>query len=317
MRMTRDALFLGALPAWALTSCMEASTPQQPVTDLPAAEVAAPTDNLPRYFDCIDQAGKTLISAHRGGPADGYPENTLSAFRRATQGTGALLEVDVATSADGVLFLHHDDTLERTTTGKGLATETPWAALKALSVKDRRGKLTGDGLARLDDALAWADGKAILQLDIKRSTDFDDLAAVVNAQDAQDRVILIAYTMGQAYALNARLPRAMISAPINSADDLAEYASRGIDADRLLAWTGTEATRPALYGNLDNVDVEVIFGTLGGRQSIDKEIAATGNDARYTEYARQGVDVLATDRPFAAYAALSLDDRAVTPGLCL
>ncbi len=138
----------------------------------------APVSDLPAYFNCIDAAGVSLISAHRGGPSPGYPENALPTFKRTTSLTGALLEVDVTTSADGVLFLHHDDTLDRTTTGSGLATETSWEKLRTYSLKDPNRRVTAYGLTRLDEALDWARGKAILQLDIKRGTDLDDVARI-------------------------------------------------------------------------------------------------------------------------------------------
>jgi glycerophosphoryl diester phosphodiesterase len=57
--------------------------------------------------------------AHRGGSGS-YPEDTLYAFERAVANDGTdLLELDVHTSADGVLVVHHDDDLDRTTDGSG------------------------------------------------------------------------------------------------------------------------------------------------------------------------------------------------------
>ena len=57
--------------------------------------------------------------AHRGGAAL-YPENTLVAFEMAVEVDHTdLLEMDVHTSADGVLVVHHDDTVDRTTDGSG------------------------------------------------------------------------------------------------------------------------------------------------------------------------------------------------------
>lgn len=52
--------------------------------------------------------------AHRGG-LDEVPENTLAAFRHAWQCPGAVPEVDVCRTQDGVMVCIHDDTPKRTT----------------------------------------------------------------------------------------------------------------------------------------------------------------------------------------------------------
>jgi glycerophosphoryl diester phosphodiesterase len=69
--------------------------------------------------------------AHRGGGTLA-PENTLAAFRLGHQHGCQAFECDVKLSADGVAFLMHDTTLERTTNGSGVAGDLPWAELAAL-----------------------------------------------------------------------------------------------------------------------------------------------------------------------------------------
>ena len=69
--------------------------------------------------------------AHRGAGTLA-PENTLAAFQRGASYGYRMFECDVKLSADGVPFLLHDSTLERTTNGRGTAGEQPWAELAAL-----------------------------------------------------------------------------------------------------------------------------------------------------------------------------------------
>src|SRR4029079_7207822 len=76
--------------------------------------------------------GRPQVFAHRGGAAL-RPENTLLAFDHGLSLGADGLEFDVHLSRDGVVVVHHDTTLERTTNGRG-----PMAAL------------TADELARLD-----------------------------------------------------------------------------------------------------------------------------------------------------------------------
>lgn len=69
--------------------------------------------------------------AHRGA-GKLAPENTLAAFRLGAQHGYRMFECDAKLSADGVLFLLHDDTLERTTNGQGLGGDHPWSTLSRL-----------------------------------------------------------------------------------------------------------------------------------------------------------------------------------------
>ena len=72
-----------------------------------------------------------LVIAHRGG-AGLWPENTLFSFRRAVELGVDVLEMDVRTSLDGVLVVVHDETVDRTTDGKGRVEELTFAELRAL-----------------------------------------------------------------------------------------------------------------------------------------------------------------------------------------
>jgi glycerophosphoryl diester phosphodiesterase len=69
--------------------------------------------------------------AHRGA-GKLAPENTLAAFRLGAQYGYRAFECDVKLSADGLPFLLHDATLDRTTNARGVAAERPWAELSRL-----------------------------------------------------------------------------------------------------------------------------------------------------------------------------------------
>ena len=71
------------------------------------------------------------VIGHRGA-ALAAPENTLESFREAAKQGAKWVEFDVGLSADGHCFVMHDDTLDRTTSGKGPAHLKTVAELKAL-----------------------------------------------------------------------------------------------------------------------------------------------------------------------------------------
>lgn len=69
--------------------------------------------------------------AHRGG-GNLAPENTLAGIRLAARLGFQAVEFDVMLSSDGTPVLFHDETLERTTNGRGLVAETPDCKLFSL-----------------------------------------------------------------------------------------------------------------------------------------------------------------------------------------
>ncbi|MEM9971852.1 MAG: glycerophosphodiester phosphodiesterase family protein, partial [Pseudomonadota bacterium] len=95
-----------------------------------------PETSLSAMLDCLEEADKTLISAHRGGPSAGLPENGIETMDAILAALPAIMEVDVAQSPDGMHYLMHDRTLDRTTTGSGSVADTPWSVVKELNLVD-------------------------------------------------------------------------------------------------------------------------------------------------------------------------------------
>jgi glycerophosphoryl diester phosphodiesterase len=75
------------------------------------------------------------IVAHRGGGSLA-PENTLAAIDVGAQHGHKMIEFDAKLTQDGQVFLLHDDTLDRTSNGWGVAGELPWDKLVQLDAGD-------------------------------------------------------------------------------------------------------------------------------------------------------------------------------------
>ena len=89
--------------------------------------------------------------AHRGA-GKLAPENTLAAFRLGAQHGYRMFECDVKLSADGVPFLMHDSTLERTTDGNGVGGDHPWLDLAQLDAGSWHSRAyAGEPLPTLDN----------------------------------------------------------------------------------------------------------------------------------------------------------------------
>jgi glycerophosphoryl diester phosphodiesterase len=281
-----------------------------------ASWTVQPETSLSGMLDCLETADLTLVAAHRGGPSPGLPENAIETMDAVLAALPAIMEVDVGRTADGVHVLMHDRSLDRTTTGSGELAERDWAYVSTLQLLDADGWATPYRVPSLEQALAWSRGRTILQLDLKRSADRTEVVDLVRAAGLEDRIILIAYSIEDALDLHRLAPEALISLSIERPGVLAEAIAAGLRAENLVAFTGTRLARPDLYSALDEADVEVIFGTLGGPGSIDNMLADLGLDERYVELGEAGVDILATDRPRAAAEALEEAGRLPVAGSC-
>jgi glycerophosphoryl diester phosphodiesterase len=94
--------------------------------------------------------------AHRGA-GELAPENTLAAFRLGYEHGYRMAELDVKLSADGVAFLLHDDTLDRTTNRKGRADASTWRELALADAGTWHSPTyAGEPLASLAAVAAWS-----------------------------------------------------------------------------------------------------------------------------------------------------------------
>ncbi len=92
---------------------------------------------------------RVLVIAHRGG---GYlrPENTLLAFQHAARLGVDVLEMDVRSTADNVLVVIHDETVDRTTNGTGDVRDYTFAELQRLDAAYHWVPVADDGGAAMD-----------------------------------------------------------------------------------------------------------------------------------------------------------------------
>jgi glycerophosphoryl diester phosphodiesterase len=90
----------------------------------------------PARYPYLEHAGP-LAFAHRGGSKEG-PENTRAAFSHALSLGYRWLETDVHASADGVVVVVHDPSLDRVGDRRGVVTELPWAEIRRARVARAR-----------------------------------------------------------------------------------------------------------------------------------------------------------------------------------
>lgn len=302
MRFTLSALCL-----LALAGCGQPADPTSPAsTDAPAgpgpsrpvetaAAQARRASPLHERLDCLRTQGGLLLIGHRGGPTRDYPENAIETLERTYKAGIRAMEVDVAETKDGRLVLMHDDELDRTTTGTGLLLDHTLAEIQALKL-ETESRTTTYSPPTLEAALAWAVEKnVILELDKKRGAEYAPIIAAVRAARAENNVFIITYTDEQAVEVHSLAPDLTITATVNSPEQFDDLVTRGVRADRFLAWTGNVEPRPQLWSALASRGVESIFGTNGSRaEGLDYRYWDDEDGAEFNQLAADGLPILVT-----------------------
>ena len=175
------------------------------------------------------------IVAHRGASSE-RPECTLAAIGRAIEVGATAVEMDVRTSKDGVLFLLHDTTLDRTTDGKGNAAAMTIAELKRLDAGSWFDPdYKNERIPTLREALAACRHKIAPLLDLKEQGEeyAQQVAAEVRKFGEPARTIVGVRSVAQARQIRELLPEARQLGLIPNPDSIEPFADAGVETIRL------------------------------------------------------------------------------------
>jgi hypothetical protein len=131
----------------------------------------------------------TPVLVHRGAHRFG-PENTLEAYAAAMDRGGDGVEVDIRRSRDGVLYLFHDDSLDRMTPGSGKVRGKSYFELLRCGLEGA-GQVRGiPGIPTLAAAFALARERGmLLHLDVKESGLQDEILGLIEAADLWEHLV--------------------------------------------------------------------------------------------------------------------------------
>jgi glycerophosphoryl diester phosphodiesterase len=233
-----------------------------------------------------------LLSAHRGGPMPGFPENCIATFENATRYQPVIIEFDVALSKDSVLVIMHDNKLDRTTTGAGLIENYTYKELQALRLKDNDGKVTPHKIPTLEEVLRWGKNKVLFTIDIKRGVPYEMIIAAIRKTRSESNSIIITYNAGQAAAFHKLAPDLMISASLKGKADLDRLNQMGVPDSRIVAFVGVSAPDKSVYDYLNSKGIACILGTMG---NLDRSAAANPQRKVFYNLVANGAAFLSTD----------------------
>ncbi|MCC7490891.1 MAG: hypothetical protein IT204_01010 [Fimbriimonadaceae bacterium] len=233
---------------------------------------------------------RILSIAHRGFSVD-YPENTLAAFRAALDLPVDGCECDVHRSSDGVVYLLHDHTLNRTTGRDAAAEALPWSELQTLDAgawKDPR--FAGERLPRLLDVLPLHIGRAQLVIEIKGGDPalVDGVLAAIEATGAVGWCAVISFDFAALADFAARQPRVPCLYLLSQLP--ADETARRALVDQVLA--------ARLHGfDLHFQAVDAAFCRLCHQQGLAVWVWTVNSAQAAAPLLPMGIDALTSDRP--------------------
>ncbi|MBN2653042.1 MAG: glycerophosphodiester phosphodiesterase family protein [Spirochaetales bacterium] len=133
-------------------------------------------------------APQVLVTAHRGAWRFG-PENSILSIEKAIEIGVDIIEIDIRKTADGHLVLMHDETVNRTTDGKGSIDAMTLEQLKNLRLKDHNNNFTDEKIPTLEDALVVAKGRILINLD-KAETYYEDVLPLLKKTGTTRQIIM-------------------------------------------------------------------------------------------------------------------------------
>ena len=226
---------------------------------------------------------------HRGWHYDDLSgmENSLPAFRRAVSEGYHYLETDVHATSDGVVVVHHDAVLDRTTDLSGPIARQPWQVVRTAKIGGR------EPVSRLEDVLEELPD-AFFNIDVKAERAIGPLVETLRRTNSYRRVCVASFSESRL----ARVRRAAGDGLLTSMGTRA--IARLWASGRLPVLRGGRGNQriaqvPVRQGRLTIVDKRLI--AAAARRGIEVHVWTIDEPDQMHELIDLGVDGIMTDRP--------------------
>jgi glycerophosphoryl diester phosphodiesterase len=245
--------------------------------------------------------GNVVLCAHRGGMYADHAENSLRALDFLVKSFGSMpvmAEVDIRKSKDGTLFLLHDNTLERTTTGVGKIEEATDKYLQTLTLRNGNGEVTGEKIPTFADLLDFVAGKNIfLMLDVKID-DWEQILGLVRSKNAMSRCLVLTFKPENSKKVHELSPGILVSCLVGDQKDWEEI-SKLISRDVLLAYIN-KSTPDDVVKTMKQKNIPLVTDASEATTNNFKPYAAEF----YKSVINRGVNVYVTDLPLEVHALI-------------
>lgn len=157
-----------------------------------------------------------MVFAHRG--ASKYaPENTLAAFSLAVEQGADAIELDAKLSADGVVMVIHDQTVDRTTDGRGKVNALSMAELKKLDAGSFfNPRFSGERIPTLDEVFEIVGKMVFINVELTNYSSLDDslvmlVSESVKRHNLQDSVLFSSFAPDNLKKMRSLLPEVPVA----------------------------------------------------------------------------------------------------------
>ena len=247
-------------------------------------------ENVISYFRYDSSRPDIIVCGHRGGNYPGYPENCIETFLFMHSSSIVFFEVDPRMTKDGIPILLHDDTIDRTTTGKGLAAESSLNDLKSYRLVDRQGRETSYSIPTVEEAILWNSDSVIFNFDYKDVPD-DILCKLVVSLGAHNCVFTV-HSVSRAKNILSILPDALFSAFIGSPEEYAAYRDADLLSHIVIAYMKSDRIYDfSLVDSLHNKGIRCMVSTAPYEGSGAK------SPEYYLSVLESHPDIIETDYP--------------------
>ncbi|MDN5288318.1 MAG: glycerophosphodiester phosphodiesterase family protein [Mucilaginibacter sp.] len=259
--------------------------------------------NAKEFQQYFKHTGKDMpvISGHRGGTTTGYPENCVATFQNTLKYTPAFFEVDPRLTKDSVVVLMHDETLDRTTTGKGKVSDYTFAELQQFRLKDPQGNVTDYKIPTLKEVILWSKGKTVLNLDHKDVP--LEMTAKILKECKNEEVMLTVHNAQQARFYYDNDPKNMMSAFVLTKEAFYTYEKAGVPWKNMIAYMGPQ-NKPENKELLDMLHAKGVMCMISAAPSYDKLKDPADRASHYRETFTIGADILESDLPIEVAEAI-------------
>ena len=249
-----------------------------------------------------------LVASHRGDWRN-WPENSIPAIESVIDMGVDIMELDLKLTADSVLVLCHDKTINRTTTGKGRVCDITYDSIRKCDLKRAHGvKIDNMKMPTLREALEVCKDRIVVNVD--QGYEYYDLVlAITEELDMTDQVLIKGKRPADVVAAKfAEYPRNMMYMPIidilkpQGQQLFEEYRSKGIvPLAYEVCWNEytpqVEECMKHVVESGSKLWVNTLWASLCGGLDDDKAYAEKNPDAVYGEMIRRGATIIQTDRP--------------------
>jgi glycerophosphoryl diester phosphodiesterase len=246
-----------------------------------------PAMSFPDLMRLKADLGRPLVMGHRGAMGHA-PENTMASFRLAHELGVEAVELDVHLSADGVLVVHHDETLDRTTDGTGELAALTLAQLQQLDAgRWFSPEFGGERIPTLEEVLLWARGVSLpVVVEFKRNPNVraivEAAVTLVDRLGAAEDVAFISFDHFVVLGLKQARPGWCTGVL---------YAARPVDAVHL----ATSAQADGLLPNFAFVERDMVDAAHAAGKWVGCWAPNTERELGYA--LMQGVDMIGTNFP--------------------